>query len=471
MGGRMRGHDIREDLATACRVLARYRLIDLWGHLSLRIPRSEAFLVTPRFGARVVPRTLRAEDLLVVGLDGRVIDGEGDLPRQFEAALAAYRSAPEIGSLVFYSPVAAMAAGIARRPLRPLTHMESFLAYGQAIWEEPALGEGDAAPALGRRLATATAVQQPGLGAWVSGGDLLRALIAAHHWEYLAQANLAALGRPEGLDCREEDSRKLWAQFAGWDHYWEFFREQDPGPQPHPEGGAAPEDAEEQIRRRVALACRALWERDTLVDCLEHVSHRLPGENRMIISGSRRFGSMTPEDMCVLDLDANWLSGPRPPGFKWFHAQMLRERRDVEAIVHTHDLHGRVHALSPLPLGPTCRVGLAPALRETPVYPRCDLVVDAEIRRDVLDLLGSGQVVHEACHGTDFAAETLEEAVADAIGREQFLAIDTLARRFGAPQPMAVDAETIRAAEASAADWWAFHLAEIGAPRTPTPLF
>src|SRR3970282_2528811 len=135
-------------------------------------------------------------------------------------------------------------------------------------------------------------------------------------------------------------------------------------------------------------------------------------------------------------MEANSIAGPRPPGFKWFHAQLLRERQDVQAIVHTHDLYGRAYALSPRKLAPSYRVGLDIATRRLPMYSRCDLIVDPEVRRATLDALGSGPLVHEIGHGTDFVADTLERATVDAIQREAFLAMDHLARRFGAPKAL-----------------------------------
>lgn len=365
-----------------------------------------------------------------------------------------------------------MAAAIANYPLKPMTHMEAFVAFGLSTWRAVDLAEaGPQAESLGALLAGAAAVQQPGIAAWATGQSLLEALMAAWHLEYLAQQNRVAASLKVTSLCAQEDSQKMWRQFAGWDHYVEFFHSLDPGPLPHPAAALASSDAssdrEESLRLKEAtsLACKALWERDTLVDFLEHVSHRLPDEDRMIISGAKNFSQLEAADMCVLDLRANWIDGPRPPGFKWFHAQILAERPDVHAIVHTHDLYGRSYALSRHTLVPMYRTGLDVALQPLPVYPRCDLIVDADVRRAALDLLGEGPIVHEACHGTDFVADTLERALVDAIQREQFLEMDHLVRCFGPVQPMPTERAQVEDAEASAEDWWWFYAAEIGAPR------
>lgn len=468
----MLGHNVREDLAMVCRILAHHRMIDLWGHASLRIPRGGVIAVTPRFSKSCLPRTIRASDVLVTDLDGKLLEGRAALPHQFAVDLEVYRAQSERTACLFASPLTAMAAAMARRNLTPLTHMESSVGYGLTSWIAPGLAnDRDRVRALATQMCTSTAVHQPGVGVWVAGKDILDSLITMYHLEYLAQANVVAVGLPAGGAIERKDSDKLWTLFSGHSHYVEFLRSLDPGPLVHPylafrDKYADDNDSARALKAAISFTCRALWERDTLVAFLEHVSHRLPGENRFLITASRNFRDIVPEALSLLDYEANWLDGPRPPNFKWFHAQIMAERRDVQAIVHTHDLYGRVYALSGQQLAPTLRLGLDIATRALPTYPRCDLIVDPDVRRQTIDALGKGPIVHEVGHGTDFVADTLERAAVDAIQREAFLATDHLARRFGEPQelhPATID--DIRAGEFDAEDWWWFYTGEVGAPR------
>jgi ribulose-5-phosphate 4-epimerase/fuculose-1-phosphate aldolase len=361
-----------------------------------------------------------------------------------------YRKNANRGACLFGAPRYAIAAAIAGYCLKPLTHMESALAYELEMRSD----------ALAEALVQAGVLQQPGIGAWAAGADIAETLGTLYHLEYLAQANAVAAGEKELRTVAREDSDRIWRQFAGQHHYREFFASLDPGPLAHPFRRFP-----DTVEGRIALSCRALWQRDTLVAFLEHVSHRLPG-GRFLISAAKNFGDIGPEDMCLLDMEANSISGPRPPGFKWFHAQLLRERTDVRAVVHTHDLYGRAYALGARKLVPCYRVGLDIATRRMPMYSRCDLIVDAEVRRQTLDQLGSGPLVHEMGHGTDFVADTLERATVDAIQREAFLSMDHLARRFGEPQALAAPRlDALRAAEPSAEDWWWFYTGEVDAPR------
>ena len=444
-------------------------MIDLWGHLSARLPESDKLLVTPRFSKSCLPRAIMAGDLLVCDAAGGLVEGRGKLPLQFQVDLAVYRGHPARRACIFAAPQTAMAAAMAGYALLPLTHMESSAGFAAEAAAADLAISAQSASRLAQAVKRASAVHQPGIGTWAAGSDIFDCLTALYHLEYLAQANLVVAGEAGMRSIARADSDNIWKQFSGHHHYREFFASLDPGPRTHPyeafRAGCADLEFGE-LKAAMAFSCRALWERDTLVAFLEHISHRLPGGERFLMTASKNFRDMRAEDACLLDLEANWLGGPKPPGFKWFHAQLLRERRDVQAVVHTHDVYGRAYALSSRTLEPCYRVGLAIATRELPTYGRCDLIVDEAVRRQTLDALGTGPVVHEIGHGTDFVAATLAQATMDAIQREAYLAMDFLARRFGGPRRLPAQVvEKIGSCEASAEDWWWFYTAEVGAPR------
>lgn len=452
-------HELKEDLARVCRVLTHHEMIDLWGHLSLRVPQSDLVMATPRFSKRCLPRGITGGDLLVCDAGGALVEGRGELPAQLQHDLAIYRANPQRQACIFASPRVAMAVAIAGYALKPLTHMESATGFGLRGWDSEKVSS------LAEMAAHATAVHQPGIGVWAAGSDIFDCLTTLYHLEYLAQANLVVAGDEGMRTVAREDSDRLWRQFSGHHHYREFFASLDPGPLAHPYEVFA-RNSEDKLKAAIAWSCRALWERGTLVAFLEHISHRAPDGKHFLMTASKNFRDIGPDDLCLLDYEANSIAGPKPPGFKWFHAQLLRERSDVQAVVHTHDLYGRAYALSARKLEPSYRVGLDIATRRLPVYGRCDLIVDPEVRRKTLDALADGPVVHELGHGTDFVADTLEKATVDAIQREAFLAMDHLARQFGGAKPLSTyQIDEIRANEPAPEDWWWFYTAEVGAPR------
>ncbi|MGH8706132.1 MAG: class II aldolase/adducin family protein, partial [Burkholderiales bacterium] len=384
----MAGSGIGEDLARVCRVLAHHQMVDLCGHLSLRVADSDRVLVTPRFSKQCLPRGITAADLLLCDAGGRVVEGNGAPPARLQTDLAIYRANPKRRACIFAAPRVAMAGAIAGYALKPLTHMESATGFGIETCRDYS--------SLADLASRATAVHQPGIGVWAAGSDIYDCLTTLYHLEYLAQANLVVAGDGDVRGIAREDSDRIWRQFAGHHHYHEFFASLDPGPRKHPyEAFTRNISPEEKLKAALAFSCRALWERGTLVAFLEHISHRAPDGRHFLMTASKNFRDLEPADVCLLDYEANSVAGPRPPGFKWFHAQLLRERGDVQAVVHTHDVYGRAYALSQRKLVPSFRVGLGIATRPLPVYGRCDLIVDPEVRRQTLDALADGPVVHE----------------------------------------------------------------------------
>ncbi len=452
--------DPREALARACRVLAHHGMIDLLGHLSCRVPGNDGVLATPRFSRACLPRSVRGTDIIACDPKGNVVEGRGLAPALIATDLAVYADFPTRHACIFAAPRTAMAAAIAGYALKPLTHMESAAGFG--------LSSADRA-GVAAAAARATAVHEPGIGVWTAGTDPHECLMTLYHLEYLAQANLVVAGDDGIRGIAPEDSDKLWRQFRGHHHYHEFFESLDPGPLPHPYEAfrRTQKDATfHDLKSALAFSCRSLWERGTLVAFLEHISHRTSDPNRFLMTSSKTYRDINVGDICELDYEANLLAGPKPPGFKWFHAQLLRERTDATAVVHTHDVYGRAYALSARKLVPSYRVGLGIAMRPLPAYGRCDLIVDEDVRRQTLDALADGPVVHEIGHGTDFVADDLWRSTVDAIQREAFLEMDALARRFGGARPMGEESQRLAATlDASAEDWWWFYAAEVGAPK------
>src|SRR5436305_819845 len=64
----------REQIAAATRLLVMQEIIDFSGHLSVRIPGTDRVLIQPRDTSRAA---LTADDVLVVDLDNKVLEGEG----------------------------------------------------------------------------------------------------------------------------------------------------------------------------------------------------------------------------------------------------------------------------------------------------------------------------------------------------------------------------------------------------------
>jgi len=66
------------DLVAAYRVLARFNIIDAYGHVSVRDPRNPSRYLMSR---SVAPESVTAADILVLDLDSQIVDPEDDTLR------------------------------------------------------------------------------------------------------------------------------------------------------------------------------------------------------------------------------------------------------------------------------------------------------------------------------------------------------------------------------------------------------
>jgi L-fuculose-phosphate aldolase len=83
--------------------------------------------------------------------------------------------------------------------------------------------------------------------------------------------------------------------------------------------------------------CIRMLERSDIIDYNGHCSIRLDDDRILINIGSCQRSSLTVEDICVIDLEANQLEGKgNAPLERHLHCGIYRVRADVRAIVHAH---------------------------------------------------------------------------------------------------------------------------------------
>ena len=194
--------------------------------------------------------------------------------------------------------------------------------------------------------------------------------------------------------------------------------------------------ASSAARLLVANACRVLGARGLAEDVLGHISLRT-GPDRILVRcrGPREEGLFLtqPADVREVDLDGrpagDELDGWSVPNELPIHAEVLRARPDVDAVVHCHPPSVLLAGLEGVPLRPVFGAYHIPAARMAldgvPVYPRSVLVRRPELGREVAAALGSSPVLVMRGHGIT-AVGSGPHAVEQAVVRA--LALDVLAR-------------------------------------------
>ena len=110
--------------------------------------------------------------------------------------------------------------------------------------------------------------------------------------------------------------------------------------------------AYESFKQDVVDAAQRLTEKGYLMATGGNLSVRIPGQHAFAITPSNYdYTKMVSDDICVLDLDLGVLEGQRQPSVESsLHAGIYKTRGDVNAVVHTHQVHASALALLGTPI-------------------------------------------------------------------------------------------------------------------------
>ena len=188
-------------------------------------------------------------------------------------------------------------------------------------------------------------------------------------------------------------------------------------------------------RQAIALACRVLAARDLAPGILGHISLRVDGDRLLIrCRGPREQGLAftTAEDIRLVTLDGTEGAtgeldgGYQPPNELPLHTEVLRARRDINAVVHAHPAAVVAADLAGLAVRPIVGAFDIPGFRlaagGVPVYPRGVLLRNRQLAQEMVAAMGGRPVVILRAHGLTSVAETVERAVLQAIS------VDTISR-------------------------------------------
>lgn len=105
---------LRREIAACTRLLVMKDIIDFSGHVSARIPGTGRILIQPRDTSRAA---LTADDILVVDLDGKVLEGQGPAPSETALHTAVYRARPDALTVCHGHPTISTLFSVVDRPL------------------------------------------------------------------------------------------------------------------------------------------------------------------------------------------------------------------------------------------------------------------------------------------------------------------------------------------------------------------
>ena len=220
--------ELRQLVTTAGQILYQQGLTDYLGHCSARVPGTDRVVIKPKHSKRVrSPGELGPDDMIVIDLDGNLIEGHDAPPAECFIHTEIYRARPDVRAVAHTHQRAATLLGVIGAGLLPVLHVPAVLTDGGTMptWACPLLVS---TPELGRELAAALGsaglCHLQGHGIVSVAADIRRAAVTAIALEQLAEANLTILGT--GLSPRvitPGELNELRGALASVDGRWAYY--------------------------------------------------------------------------------------------------------------------------------------------------------------------------------------------------------------------------------------------------------
>jgi L-fuculose-phosphate aldolase len=168
-----------------------------------------------------------------------------------------------------------------------------------------------------------------------------------------------------------------------------------------------------------------------------HVSLRLPDEPNRFLMKPAGIGleEMTDDNIITVDLEGNKVAGESGRHNEVFiHSEVLRARRDCQAVIHTHAVYAVVFSSLGKPLLPVSNDGAffaggLPVFSET-----TELIINQARGKAVARTLAAHGALLLRNHGIVTAAASMEEAVWLALKLNQACHVQLMAEWAGGPK-------------------------------------
>ena len=107
-------------------------------------------------------------------------------------------------------------------------------------------------------------------------------------------------------------------------------------------------------RQRLIEAGKQMLEKKLTVETWGNLSLRDPDTGLVYLTPSAMaYHTIEPEDVAVVDLEGNLISGRRKPTIEMgLHLQLYRTRPEINAVIHTHPVQSQVFAVLHRPIPP-----------------------------------------------------------------------------------------------------------------------
>jgi len=193
----------------------------------------------------------------------------------------------------------------------------------------------------------------------------------------------------------------------------------------------------EELRQQVYELHMELPRYNLVVWTMGNVSARDRNTGLVVIKPSGvRFEDLHPEDMVIVDMDANVIEGK----FKYSsdtltHLYIYRHRPDVNGIVHTHSTFATAFSAVGKPI-PCFLTGMADEFGGPIPVGGFSLIGGIDIGRVLVESIGMSKAILMQNHGVFTVGKTATDAVKAAVMTEDAARTSYYAMQLGTPIPI-----------------------------------
>ena len=199
----------------------------------------------------------------------------------------------------------------------------------------------------------------------------------------------------------------------------------------------------EEQRVQVAKTALSLLSTGLVINTSGNVSVR-EGDDIIITPSGKAYDALDAEDICVLNLDGEWIAGEHLPSSETpLHLAIYNSDLNVNAIVHTHSVHAT--AVSTLVnVLPAIHYQMADLGGPVPVAPYATFG-SQELADSVLSVLLGRNAALMQNHGSITIADKVEKALSRTIALEW--CCEVWLKAVAAGEPSTLDQEQMLAAK------------------------
>ncbi|MFM1815593.1 MAG: L-ribulose-5-phosphate 4-epimerase [Pseudomonadota bacterium] len=185
-----------------------------------------------------------------------------------------------------------------------------------------------------------------------------------------------------------------------------------------------------ELRAEVVRACRVM-SHFKIVEGFGHVSCRIPGSDRFLMTPRMALGLVTEQLLCELDKDGRQVAGGGSPPLEVpMHMAVYKARPDVQAISRGHPRNVAAYAVSCQTLKVAHGFG-ANLGHEISVYPEPFLIKSMELGREVARHLGKMEAVILRANGMLAVGQSVAHATVQALFLEETCEMQLKAQAAG----------------------------------------